>query len=272
MRGSPNQALEQTRDSVLRYGESVGCELLNLIVRFLKLMARFPQTSSARGSQHWLQKLVSDRDCRLNESVCSAIGHNSDSLEWLSPLQSDDFAEYRDGDFVSRLGLDPRTPIEDFWPRNGPQWDGLAKTQSSFVLVEAKSHLLELASPRCGAGQRSFTRISRSILETQLFMNASPKIEWTGTGYQYANRIAHLYFLRKLNDIDAHMVFLCFANDPTIDRPVSVDQWKGALQFLDVLLGIRNNRLSRFIHHVIIDVTKPETNNAMHPSRGSGVS
>jgi hypothetical protein len=31
--GSPNQALEQTRDSVLRYGESVGCELLNFFVR-----------------------------------------------------------------------------------------------------------------------------------------------------------------------------------------------------------------------------------------------
>jgi len=28
----PNQALEQTRDSVLRYGESVGCELLNFFV------------------------------------------------------------------------------------------------------------------------------------------------------------------------------------------------------------------------------------------------
>jgi hypothetical protein len=30
---SENQALEQTRDSVLRYGEVVGCELLNLVVR-----------------------------------------------------------------------------------------------------------------------------------------------------------------------------------------------------------------------------------------------
>ena len=30
-----NQALEQTRDSVLRYGESVGCELLNFVVRRL---------------------------------------------------------------------------------------------------------------------------------------------------------------------------------------------------------------------------------------------
>jgi hypothetical protein len=30
--GAPNQALEQTRDSVLRYGEVVGCELLNFFV------------------------------------------------------------------------------------------------------------------------------------------------------------------------------------------------------------------------------------------------
>ena len=30
----PNQALEQTRDSVLRYGCLVGCELLNFFVRF----------------------------------------------------------------------------------------------------------------------------------------------------------------------------------------------------------------------------------------------
>ena len=29
---SPNQALEQTRDSVLRYREPVGRELLNLVV------------------------------------------------------------------------------------------------------------------------------------------------------------------------------------------------------------------------------------------------
>lgn len=32
-RSGQNQALEQTRDSVLLYGESVGCELLNLVVR-----------------------------------------------------------------------------------------------------------------------------------------------------------------------------------------------------------------------------------------------
>jgi hypothetical protein len=33
----PNQALEQTRDNVLRYGEVVGCELLNFFVRPLDM-------------------------------------------------------------------------------------------------------------------------------------------------------------------------------------------------------------------------------------------
>ena len=38
--GMPNQALEQTRDSVLRYGESVGCELLNFFVRQQEAQSR----------------------------------------------------------------------------------------------------------------------------------------------------------------------------------------------------------------------------------------
>jgi hypothetical protein len=40
----PNQALEQTRDSVLRYGEVVGCELLNFFVR-----QQEAQSQSSRG-------------------------------------------------------------------------------------------------------------------------------------------------------------------------------------------------------------------------------
>jgi hypothetical protein len=41
--GRQNQALEQTRDSVLRYGESFGCELLNFFV-----LPRGPQIALLR--------------------------------------------------------------------------------------------------------------------------------------------------------------------------------------------------------------------------------
>ncbi|NUQ62780.1 MAG: hypothetical protein HUU20_09835 [Pirellulales bacterium] len=202
----------------------------------------------------------------MTDSVASAIGTAPPSLEWLSPLPTDDYAEYRDDDFVARLNVELRKPLKDFWPRNGPQWDGLARSGRKVALIEAKSHLDELASPRCGAGHKSFVRISRSMLETQMYMSVTPKIDWTGTGYQYANRIAHLYFLRHLNDIDAHMVFVYFANDPTVRKPVSESQWDGAIRFMDVLLGIRRNRLSTFIHHVVIDVSRKETDNPMHGS------
>ena len=37
-KAGPNQALEQTRDNVLRYGEVVGCELLNFFVIRLKFL------------------------------------------------------------------------------------------------------------------------------------------------------------------------------------------------------------------------------------------
>jgi hypothetical protein len=37
-----NQALEQTRDSVLRYGESVRCELLNFFVRQQEAQSQSP--------------------------------------------------------------------------------------------------------------------------------------------------------------------------------------------------------------------------------------
>ncbi len=43
---SANQALEQARDSVLRYGEVVGRELLNLFVRLIMLRDKNPSTSS----------------------------------------------------------------------------------------------------------------------------------------------------------------------------------------------------------------------------------
>ena len=47
---SDNQALEQTRDNVLRYGEVVGCELLNFFVRCRKHV-RWSLTWSAIGER-----------------------------------------------------------------------------------------------------------------------------------------------------------------------------------------------------------------------------
>jgi hypothetical protein len=50
----PNQALEQTRDNVLRYGEVVGCELLNFFVRLQDARAEKPlAVLTCRQSRGW---------------------------------------------------------------------------------------------------------------------------------------------------------------------------------------------------------------------------
>jgi hypothetical protein len=45
-----NQALEQTRDSVLRYGEVVGCELLNFFVRQQEAQSQSREAPSRVGA------------------------------------------------------------------------------------------------------------------------------------------------------------------------------------------------------------------------------
>ena len=53
-----NQALEQTRDSVLRYGESIGCELLNFVVLSLLCRLRHGQSAWEICSRSRLQRVL----------------------------------------------------------------------------------------------------------------------------------------------------------------------------------------------------------------------
>ena len=48
-------------------------------------------------------------------------------------------------------------------------------------------------------------------------MRVTSTTDWTKCFYQYANRLAHLYFLKELNGIDAALVFVYFTGDTTIN-------------------------------------------------------
>jgi hypothetical protein len=60
----PNQALEQPRDGVLRYGEVVGCELLNFFVRPHKRSSMTPE--SAKTTSH---QFLRDHDIPINDHL-----------------------------------------------------------------------------------------------------------------------------------------------------------------------------------------------------------
>ena len=225
---------------------------------------RKKQGPSLHGSQRWLQIAVN----RCPDVIDSAIANALDlcpgeEIEWLSPLESDCFAEYRDAKFLKRLGvsLDCR-PLKDFWPKKGPQWDGLARTRTSggrLLLLEAKANIPELDSTPTGATRDSLKKIEKALAETRKFLKVKSETDWSQCFYQYANRLAYLYLLRELNCLDAYLVFVYFVDDRTRlpdEDPVSRERWEGAISLATKHLGISPHSpwVSENVKDVFIDV------------------
>ncbi len=222
---------------------------------------RNPQPNGIRGSLKWIQRAVNERPEYLNRMVREACNIPGDeAIEWVSPLADDEWAEYRDTDFLDRLDIQLRTrPLHDFWPRRGPQWDALGRTGGGAVLlVEGKANIPELVSPPSQASSpRSLSKIRDSLNETQRFLGVDTQIDWTAKLYQYANRLAHLYLLSELNGIDSQLLFIYFVGDEDVNGPRSVREWKAALTVVKGVLGLPGrHRLSACVSDVFIDVAE----------------
>jgi hypothetical protein len=212
---------------------------------------------ATRGSQFWLQTFVNEHADILDRAIFQA----ADSLKgrtiiWVSPLEADKYREYRDQTFLKKLGVKlTKRNLDSFWPKRGPRWDGLARTSAEeILLVEAKSHIPEAVSPGTGASERSIPLIRESLEEAKRYLNGDPKPDWTGRFYQVTNRLAHLYLLRVLNKVPAHLVFIYFVGDRAMNGPMTADEWNGAVRITECFLGIGRTKLSPYVHHVYLDV------------------
>ena len=174
-------------------------------------MPGVPQGAAKKGSQKWLQILINDRPELLDQLVAEHLQIPVDEdIQWLSPLKKDNYAEYRNQSFLRLLDakLD-RCPLEDFWPRGGPQWDALGRSRTGrLFLVEAKSHIQELLSTLKARDAASQRKIQESLAKTREFLNASNEVDWTRGFYQYCNRLSHLYLLRHLNGLPAYLILI----------------------------------------------------------------
>jgi len=221
-------------------------------------MARFPQTQAKKGSQKWIQKLVNDKPEILNSQIWSTLNFSEkEIIQWFSPLKNDDYAEYRDQAFLKLLDVKlEKLPLDEFWPKGGPQWDALGRSLSGkLFLVEAKSHIQELISTLQAKDKDSIKRILKSLGEVKDYLESKTDFDWSKCFYQYTNRLAHLYLLRK-NGLCAYLVFVYFINDLQTKGPTTVFEWKGAIKLLHSCLGIERHKLREYIASVFVDINQ----------------
>lgn len=230
-------------------------------------MGKHPHAKASKGSEKHIQTLVNAVPELLNKQIAENISQSKPlNIEWVSPLKPA-YHEYSDADFLNVLGLSAHVAkLKKFWPNGGPNWDALGKAGSGEIfLVEAKAHIDEIVSPATAAKSLSKKRIIASLNLVKKFLGIKDNQPWHGKFYQYANRIAHLYFLRVICRVDAYLIFLNFLNDdtrsdvPAIITPKTKDEWVAATRVVENYLSVRGTKLSKYIIHAYVDVQKLTT-------------
>ncbi len=190
------------------------------------------------GSEDNLLRYRAERPAELDAAILTAIsrpGH----LKWVYPGAQ--ATEPRDLDFLIFTSQQEQK-WRSFWPDPGNRrWDGVATLGSEWLLLEAKANATEFQSPPSGARAESRAQICNALEETKRYMGAQPGADWYRTFYQYANRLAVLYFLNILASIPARLVFVYFIGDRFPDGrpcPQSKDEWDPLIQRCHEALGL----------------------------------
>jgi hypothetical protein len=206
--------------------------------------------ATSAGSQLYLQNLVNDNSSYLNRlillSSSSLATYAGDDPKWVSPLAEQNYKEYRGDEFlwpICQAGLYEK--LHQFWPQGGPQWDALAivkgKDDSNGVLLaEAKANIPESGDPvyACKAIGKSRQKIESSLAIVKEALGVRPEADWMGDYYQYANRLAHLYFLYIMCCIPAWMVFIYFIDCKKVSGLLTAGGWTRRITQIQETLGL----------------------------------
>ena len=204
-----------------------------------------------KGSKLLIQDYVNNKTDLLNKnllmsspSLLSFIDKEL-SITWHSPIEKEGYKEYRN----EFLDLEDewkgkRNLLGDFWPRQGPQWDGLAVVQGKngqkgLLLVEAKAHVNEMRSKIKAADEKSIQLIESTLEEVkQKFQSEASLDIWLNHYYQLANRLAYLYILNEKISIPTWLIFCNFVDDNT-HISTDINKWIKHYQEVFSVMDIR---------------------------------
>jgi hypothetical protein len=217
-------------------------------------------TYASRGSQRWIQLAVNQRPAVLHQALRrSGILQAGEDVEWRSPLRTDGFREYRDGSALAAAGIKTlRRSLLDFWPRRGPVWDAIGVCGGAPIFVEAKAHIPETVSRGSRASESSLKLIGESLIQARRWYAPKARREGPELFYQYRNRLAHHFFLRQLNELDARLVFLYFVNARDVNGPATDLEWKGAIRLIHAALGLPEHLQTFGVFDAFVDVRELE--------------
>lgn len=172
------------------------------------------------------------------------------AIDWVSPIAAEipgeeGYREFLDEAYLRQLGLASHVDaLAEFWPRSGPRWDALGIANGpgapTYLIVEAKSYPGEMTSKCTAKAQASKDLIARSLADAQRHYGVDSAIDWHKPYYQYANRLAHVWFMTERCGLRALLVNLCFVDDhwtSPAGLATSRDSWEVALGQVRRTLG-----------------------------------
>jgi hypothetical protein len=216
---------------------------------------RIRQKQGVKGSLKWTQRLINEYPQLLDDAFRDAgILPLGESVSWDSPRRDDDWAEYRDGSFLDAIGHgNLKAALRALWPSKGPQWDALGRSGETVYLVEAKAHPDEMASHCSAKAKKSLEMISASLNDAKAGYGATGSTDWLRGHYQFANRLAHLRFLRQ-HGVDARLAFIYFVGDSEMTEVATEGEWVDVIHKAQAHLGVDAERLGPDVVDLFIDV------------------
>lgn len=214
-------------------------------------MPRDTWERAVKGTLYWMKELVNEHPSVLDQ----AIAHGR--IEWLSPTESEEYAEYWDNAALARVGITlTQRPRHAFWPASEPHWDALGRIRGgAAVFVDAKAHAPEMSSVPWAA-RRDRTAIEHAFAEVWRGWRIPGSDAWFGPYHQYANRLAHAYLLNELNAEPAFIVFLYFIGATAVHGPSTREEWESSIRIAHEALGIVD-RLPPYIIEAFVNVSGP---------------
>jgi hypothetical protein len=216
--------------------------------------------AETQGSQYFLRKAVNQQPALLRDALReSGALQMREDVSWHSPLLDKSYQEYRDGAAVKALGLENRivAPLADFWPARGPVWDALGtSSQGRPILVEAKAHIPEGVSREKAIAVTSKKLIGTSLALARGYYTRKSESDWRAPFYQYANRLAHQFWLREQNGISSNLVFLYFTNAVAMNGPSIKHEWQGAIRLIHAVLGLPDDLAVFGVYHAFLDASE----------------